>query len=212
MYHILISGKYYLLSVAAHCIFITLLSVFTPMSMGNNSLPAQEGAEKILRVSFNKNNSVSLQSNLQQHAAEKNIIDNESQPNRIDKNYQEVYDINSESSEKEFFGEPGIMREEYASANTGTSFFKKAYLLAEITPLYPTYAIKKGIEGTVLLDVDIDSSGKVSKTEIVVSSNYDILDKAAIRSVKKARFTPASYMGKPSPDTLRIAINFYLEE
>jgi TonB family protein len=62
----------------------------------------------------------------------------------------------------------------------------------------------------VLIQANIDRSGNVSKTEIILSSKYEILDKAAIRCVRKARFAPASYMGNPAPDTLRIAVNFNL--
>ena len=197
MFHILTSGKYYFLSIAAHVIFITLFSVFVFAPSLENSLQTQGGQEKIIKVSFNKNSSPAL--NKFQHAN------------------QTMYEVKNNSEGKESKEEisrdgSGMTSETSSPANFSAHNFKKASLLVEIIPDYPMQAVKRGIEGTVLIDANIDSIGRVSKTEIVVSSNYDILDKAAIKSVKKARFAPASYMGSPTPDTLRIAINFSLKE
>ena len=206
MHNILISGKYYLFSVLFHIIFIFLLSVFVFPPLGDVSLQAQDSQGGILRVSFNKNqiSDVTASSDFSQSVyeaennAKKNINDtnkssSEKQSNILDKNHQED------------FYESNIH-------NHGTRSFKKAYLLSDLQPVYPAYAVKRGIEGTVLVEASIDPSGRVSKAEVITSSSYDILDKAAIRCVRRARFAPASYFGNHVSDTLRIAVSFYLEK
>ena len=192
MHHILTNGKYYLFSVVAHILLLAMLPGFLSASFGGNSLQPQEaGEEKVLKVSFNKNYNASAQNNFKQSVDEIK--------NSNDKNLQEDSEKNIDSKEQGDYG-------------AGAGFFKKAYLLSEIVPDYPAYAFRNGIEGTVLIDASIDSFGKVSKTEIVVSSSYSVLDRAALRCVAKAKFAPASYMGNPAPDTLRIAVNFHLKK
>lgn len=204
MYHFLYRGKYYLFSLLLHLIFITLASVFisAPAGDGGAFLPAHDGQEKTLRVSFNRNHTVAAQNNPSQTKAEiKNTT--------IEKN--SIVSNETISNEAQFISIDENSRESREQAKYGAGFFRRARLVSELRPVYPTYAVRRGIEGTVLVDVSIDSLGRVSGTEIVTSSNYAILDRAAIRCVRRVRFIPASYMGKPVADTLRIAINFRLQ-
>ena len=206
MHHILTSGKYYLFSVLVHIIFLFLLSVFVFAPLRETSLQAQGKQEGILRVSFNKSNaySASVKNNLAHSNAEKNI---HSLHSEIDRYEEQI------SNSENHLGNQGDFEnntESLMQGSYGAGFFEKAYLLSELIPAYPPYAVKRGIEGTVLIEASIDPQGRVSKAEIVVSSKYEILDKAAIRCVRKARFAPASYMGNSAPDTLRIAVNFNL--
>lgn len=64
---------------------------------------------------------------------------------------------------------------------------------------YPIEAIKKGIEGSVTFDADIDPSGKATVCRVVVSSGYQILDQATCTIVlSQGRFIPATGPeGKP---------------
>jgi len=197
VHHILTNGKYYLFSVLFHIFFITLLSDFVFAPVGDNSLQGQGSQERVLKVSFNRNDNL--------HASTKNKKSMES----IVSNYSNEELISNSNINYQRDSESII--ESLKQGSYGAEVFKKAYLLSEIIPAYPAYAVKRGIEGTVLIDANIDLSGRVYKTEIVVSSKYDILDKAALTCVKKARFAPATYMGSPSTDILRIAVNFYLK-
>ena len=207
MHHILTNGKYYLFSVLFHIFLIILLSAFVSAPKWENSLQGQGSQEKVLKVSFNKNNNL--------HATTKNNFQNSS----LEKNRESMENIISDYNNEELISNSiknyqGDSESTIASLKQGSyeaGFFKKAHLLSEIIPVYPAYAVKRGIEGTVLIDANIDALGRVSKTEIVVSSEYDILDKAAISCVKKARFAPATYLGHPATDILRIAVNFYLK-
>jgi len=89
--------------------------------------------------------------------------------------------------------------------------FIRARSLYEIKPQYPLFAVRRGIEGQALIDAEIDSSGNAKNVDIYISSGHMVLDKAALECVKDARFIPASYLGKPVSDTLRIAVNFSLK-
>ncbi len=56
---------------------------------------------------------------------------------------------------------------------------------------YPKIAERRGWEGTVLLDLQIDNSGNVLSAIVRDSSGYDALDKRALEMVEKASPFPA---------------------
>lgn len=64
---------------------------------------------------------------------------------------------------------------------------------------YPVEAMKKGIEGSVTFDVDVDTQGKPTACRVTGSSGYEILDQATCDAVRsKAHFIPAKGpTGKP---------------
>ncbi len=63
-----------------------------------------------------------------------------------------------------------------------------SYLTDKIEALkqYPYLARRKGIEGTVMLFVEIDRLGNLINTKIIRSSGYEILDQSASMLIKKA--------------------------
>lgn len=58
-------------------------------------------------------------------------------------------------------------------------------------PIYPWVPWRKGIEGTVVLRLEIDASGAVTSAEIVRSSGNGDLDREALRCLRTWRFEPA---------------------
>ncbi|MDZ7580598.1 MAG: energy transducer TonB [Deltaproteobacteria bacterium] len=76
---------------------------------------------------------------------------------------------------------------------------------------YPDRARQKGYEGTVVLEVLVNRSGKVDDLRILATSGYDILDRTAVRSVKSWLFKPAK-KGKDAVDMwVRVPVRFKLE-
>lgn len=73
--------------------------------------------------------------------------------------------------------------------------------------LYPTKARKRNIQGRTIVKILIDSNGELVTAEVVESSKYPILDRAALRAVKSA-----SPFAKPPANgiTLYIPITFKL--
>ncbi|MFO7684990.1 MAG: energy transducer TonB [Desulfobacterales bacterium] len=76
---------------------------------------------------------------------------------------------------------------------------------------YPDRARQKGYEGTVVLEVLVNRSGKVDDLRVLASSGYAILDRSAVNSVKTWSFTPAR-RGKDTVDMwVRVPVRFKLE-
>jgi TonB family protein len=59
-------------------------------------------------------------------------------------------------------------------------------------PIYPRLAVKREMEGTVLVKVAITAEGYPANIEILKSSGHDLLDKAAIDAISGWRFLPRS--------------------
>jgi len=75
--------------------------------------------------------------------------------------------------------------------------------------IYPELARNMGIEGQVVMLIHIGKNGKVDDTKIIKS--IPELDDAAISTVKKVKFKPAEYKGKPVAVWVRFPINFKLQ-
>lgn len=62
----------------------------------------------------------------------------------------------------------------------------------------------------MMIRADIDSNGRVKKAWTHESSGHEVLDKAAIRSVKGWVFTPAQKDGSSVASTVQFPIVFQL--
>ena len=79
-------------------------------------------------------------------------------------------------------------------------------------PAYPRTARRRGQEGTVLLLVEVLATGRVSRIEIEKSSGYELLDGAAVETVRKWRFVPAKRGSVSVRAWVRIPIEFDLRD
>tara|TARA_B100000809_G_scaffold177603_1_gene175144 strand:- start:38 stop:1009 length:972 start_codon:yes stop_codon:yes gene_type:complete len=75
-------------------------------------------------------------------------------------------------------------------------------------PLYPQDLIAAGIEGRVMLLVDISETGRVLAMEIQSSSGHPRLDQSAMAAVRDWRFVPGRRDGRPSPMTVIVPVSF----
>ena len=73
-------------------------------------------------------------------------------------------------------------------------------------PLYPQEAFVKKIEGIVLLEILIDSHGRVADARVLRSIPQ--LDAAAIAAVRQWLFRPAIRNGRPVPTVANAPITF----
>ena len=62
---------------------------------------------------------------------------------------------------------------------------------------YPPASQNDGDEGTVTLLLAVQTDGSISDIRIARSSGYQRLDTAAVRSLRQAKFQPATCHGKP---------------
>lgn len=72
-------------------------------------------------------------------------------------------------------------------------------ILDKTNPSYPQSARSAGIEGTVLLKIEILATGQPGDISISRSSGNEALDNAAISAVRQWRFVPAKDKDKDQP-------------
>ena len=56
-------------------------------------------------------------------------------------------------------------------------------------------ALRMGLEGDVMLKIEVDTDGKVTKAEVLKSAGSGF-DEAAMKAVKQSRFEPAQEDGQ----------------
>jgi protein TonB len=78
-------------------------------------------------------------------------------------------------------------------------------------PPYPRVARKRGYTGETLLRVEVLETGKVGGIEVAKSSGFDVLDRAALKSVKKWGFVPGTKDGKNIRQWVVVPVRFSLE-
>lgn len=78
-------------------------------------------------------------------------------------------------------------------------------------PPYPRIARRRGYEGVVLLRVEILPNGRVGEIRVKKSSGHAMLDRSALKTVKKWRFIPAKRRGEPIRIWAEVPIKFDLE-
>lgn len=83
--------------------------------------------------------------------------------------------------------------------------------LSRHVPAYPFAARRRGIEGTVMLQIEVLPSGEAGRVEIAKSSGDESLDEAARDAAKLWRFSPAKKAGKPAADSVRVPYRFILQ-
>ena len=77
-------------------------------------------------------------------------------------------------------------------------------------PIYPLIARKKGWEGKVVLQTDVDKQGNVKFVRILESSGFKVLDDISIETLKTWRFKPAKLGNKFVDDIVDIPVKFVL--
>jgi len=77
-------------------------------------------------------------------------------------------------------------------------------------PTYPQVARKAGWEGVVLVRALIAADGSVATVSVRDGSGCDILDEAALNSVRKWRFSPAQRGGVPITSFYDVKVRFRL--
>jgi protein TonB len=78
-------------------------------------------------------------------------------------------------------------------------------------PKYPSVARSRGWTGKVILQVRVSAEGEAEQVTVAQSSGHEILDEAAINAVEGWRFTPAKRGDTPVASTVRVPMNFQLD-
>jgi protein TonB len=78
-------------------------------------------------------------------------------------------------------------------------------------PAYPTIARRRGVEGRVLVRLQVGADGHAVAATVEQTSGHDVLDRAAAETLATWRLTPAERGGRPVPATILVPIRFRLE-
>ncbi|HHJ17362.1 MAG TPA: energy transducer TonB [Gammaproteobacteria bacterium] len=78
-------------------------------------------------------------------------------------------------------------------------------------PDYPRIALRRGIEGLVLLHVDVDERGHPIEIQVRKSAGFRPLDIAALKAVRHWRFLPALRNGVAVRASIEVPIRFRID-
>ena len=85
--------------------------------------------------------------------------------------------------------------------------------IVKVAPQYPRRALKKGIEGYVVLEFTVTTLGTVTDPVVIESKPKNIFDRAAINAAKKFKYKPKVVDGKAQQVTgVRNIIRFEMDK
>ena len=88
--------------------------------------------------------------------------------------------------------------------------YKAYYLNNHLT--YPLAARRMGLQGRVVLNVEVLAEGLCGQVNVQQSSGHEILDDAAMQSVKTWKFIPARHAGDAVTKWFMVPIQFSLKD
>jgi periplasmic protein TonB len=88
--------------------------------------------------------------------------------------------------------------------------YKAAYLDNRLA--YPVAARRMGIQGRVVLDVEVLADGQCGQATVAQSSGHKVLDNAALESVRNWHFVPARHGTQVVTRWFRVPITFALKD
>lgn len=77
-------------------------------------------------------------------------------------------------------------------------------------PVYPKRARRRGYEGTVILEVLVDRTGRVKELRVLTSSGHSVLDRAALKSVNGWLFEPGMVGDQKVGMWVKVPVRFEL--
>lgn len=88
----------------------------------------------------------------------------------------------------------GALKLGTAPADTG------AVPVVRVQPIYPQHARRRGIEGWVVVQFDVDESGKVVNVKVLDAKPKGVFDSAAKQTIRRWKYKPKIAGGKPTAD------------
>ena len=84
--------------------------------------------------------------------------------------------------------------------------------VARVPPVYPISARRKGVEGWVRVEFEVDEQGQVGRIQVAESEPPGIFDRSVIRCISKWRYRPGTIEGVPVLVRMTKTIRFELEK
>jgi protein TonB len=82
--------------------------------------------------------------------------------------------------------------------------------IVHVAPQYPQIARASRVQGLVIIEATIDTSGNVQSTAVLRS--IPLLDQAALDAVRQWKFTPTMLNGVAVPVIMTVTVNFELSQ
>ena len=98
------------------------------------------------------------------------------------------------------------------TGGTGVGANTQPAVIGLTKPAYPLLSRERGETGDVLLAVSVQADGSRGPVQLVRSSGYTRLDRAAMTALERARFVPALRNGQPVASVKEVLISFRLED
>jgi protein TonB len=95
-------------------------------------------------------------------------------------------------------------------AATSSGSYVGPVVATRVAPEYPAQARQRRLQGWVELEFAVDAQGRVSDVRVLRASPERVFDNAAIRSVTRWRFRPATRDGVPTASRATARIDFKL--
>ena len=83
-------------------------------------------------------------------------------------------------------------------------------ILRRVEPIYPLEARNQGLEGTVVLHVNLDASGHIQRAWVARAAAAETLIRAAMDAIYQFEFEPGRQKDVPVPCTVAIPFAFHL--
>lgn len=137
------------------------------------------------------------------------IVEETPQPEKeVREEIQEAKTATTTQSNPEALDKENIKMMRY-SDGVENEFLQAIYRAISKRVEYPPLALQRGYEGMVLLKFMLDVTGAISQLEVVKHSPYSLLDKAAIKTLKRA----CKYFPKPDENVyIEIPIVYNLQQ
>lgn len=88
---------------------------------------------------------------------------------------------------------------------------KEPQVVKQAIPMYPALAVRAGIEGRVWVKIWVDKDGKPRRA-VILKSDAEIFNQAAIDAAMRYRFSPAMLKGEPVDVWVVVPFNFKLNK
>ncbi|HTT04920.1 MAG TPA: energy transducer TonB, partial [Steroidobacteraceae bacterium] len=82
--------------------------------------------------------------------------------------------------------------------------------IPDVNDYYPDSSRRNNEEGRALVNVCVDTRGRVATVKVSSSTGHPMLDEAALKVAKAFRFKPATQGGKPVDDCVSLPVKFVL--
>jgi TonB family protein len=77
---------------------------------------------------------------------------------------------------------------------------------------YPAWAVEREWEGTLVVAIEIYADGSVGRWKIMRSSGHAMLDRAAVRAIRRWKFDPAREKGRPIASCVQVPVRFVIDK